>query len=55
VEQGCGIAPGKAKLTIHDGASNEVYSRDLSERGTFYTNAGKAGKWTIQVMLTEGR
>jgi hypothetical protein len=55
VEQGCSIAPGKAKLIIHDGAGNEVYSRDLSERGTFYTNEGTAGKWTIQVIIAEGR
>ncbi len=55
VEQGCSIAPGKAKLIIHDGVGNEVYSRDLSERGTFYTNEGTAGKWTIQVIIAEGR
>jgi hypothetical protein len=54
VEQGCSIARGKAKLVIHDGAGNEVYSHDLSERGMFYTIEGTAGKWTIQVMLTEG-
>lgn len=55
VEQGCSIARGKAKLVINDGAGKEVYARDLSEQGTFYTSAGMAGKWTIQVLLTEGR
>lgn len=55
VEQGCSIARGKAKLVIHDGAGKEVYSYDLSAQGTFYTDEGTEGKWTIQVLLTEGR
>lgn len=55
VEQGCSIARGKAKLVIHDGAGKEVYSHDLSAQGTFYTDEGTEGKWTIQVLLTEGR
>jgi hypothetical protein len=54
VEQGCSIARGKAMLVINDGAGKEVYARDLSEQGTFYTSEGTAGKWTIQVLLTEG-
>jgi hypothetical protein len=53
VEQGCSIARGKATLVIHDGAGKEVYARDLSEQGTFYTSEGTAGKWTIQVVLSE--
>ena len=55
VEQGCSIARGKARLVINDSAGKEVYARDLSEQGTFYTSEGMAGKWTIQVLLTEGR
>jgi hypothetical protein len=55
VEQGCSIARGKAMLVIHDGAGKEVYSHDLGEQGTFYTEEGTEGKWTIQVLLTEGR
>jgi hypothetical protein len=38
---------------INDGAGKEVYARDLSEQGTFYTSEGTAGKWTIQVVLSE--
>jgi hypothetical protein len=55
VEQGCSIARGKAKLVISDDAGKEVYSHDLGEQGTFYTNSGIAGKWTIQVLLMDGR
>jgi hypothetical protein len=55
VEQGCSIARGKAKLMIKDGTGKEVYARDLSEQGTFYTSEGTAGKWTIQVVLVENR
>lgn len=55
VEQGCSIARGRAKLVISDGAGKEVYARDLSDQGTFYTSEGTAGKWTVQILLTEGR
>jgi hypothetical protein len=51
VEQIRSYAPGKAKLVVHDGAGKQVYSRDLNEQGTFFTNPGVAGDWTIEVLF----
>jgi hypothetical protein len=42
---------GTATLMIFDSAGKEVYSRNLSENGTFVTGAGATGGWTIQLVL----
>ena len=52
VNQSCSVSEGTAGLTIHDGAGLQVYSRNLSDNGTFVTSAGTAGNWTIQVVLS---
>jgi hypothetical protein len=51
VEHISNLVAGKGKLIVHDGAGNEVYSRALGEDGSFLTNPGVAGEWTIQVVF----
>ncbi len=47
-----GSLSGTAMLTILDHGDNQVYSRSLSETGTFSTETGGTGMWTIQVVLS---
>jgi hypothetical protein len=42
---------GSATLRVVDAAGTEVYSRSLSEGGTFQTSAGTTGAWTITVTM----
>lgn len=52
VNQSSSVSAGTATLTILDAQGTQVYSRNLSENGTFTTNAGTDGSWTIQVALS---
>ncbi|HSA92629.1 MAG TPA: hypothetical protein VLE48_06415 [Terriglobales bacterium] len=52
VNQACSITAGTASLTIRDSAGTVVYSGDLRNNGTFVTNAGPSGGWTIAVSLS---
>lgn len=47
-----GSLSGTATLTILDDGDNEIYSRSLSETGTFATETGGTGMWTIRVVLS---
>jgi hypothetical protein len=46
------VTAGSATLTIRDASGTQVYTRNLADNGTFLTNAGTSGSWTIQVVLT---
>lgn len=46
------IAAGTAMLTVLDANGTQVYSQSLSANGTFPTNAGTTGNWTIRLTLT---
>ena len=50
---GASVSSGAATLRITDGAGAEVYSRSLTENGTFETSSGASGMWTITVTLSE--
>jgi len=52
VNQATIVAVGTAQLTILDSQGTQVYSRDLSENGTFQTTAGTTGAWKIRMALT---
>ena len=52
VNQACSITGGAATLTIKDNGGTQVYSNNLSQNGTFVTNAGTTGNWTIIVSLS---
>jgi hypothetical protein len=46
-----GSLSGTATVTITDADGTQVYTRSLTQTGTFQTDAGTAGNWTIQVVL----
>lgn len=52
VNQATTIAAGSAQLTILDSQGTQVYTRNLSDNGTFTTTAGTTGAWTIRMVLT---
>jgi hypothetical protein len=52
INQAGSVVSGMAVLTILDAASVTVYSRNLSETGTFGTGSGTQGMWTIQLALS---
>ena len=41
---------GGALLVVMDANGTEVFSRSISENGTFATSAGAAGQWSIRVV-----
>ena len=52
VNQSGNITAGSATLTISDADGTEVYSRTLTQTGTFQTDPGTAGVWTIVIELS---
>ncbi|MGE5176348.1 MAG: hypothetical protein ACM3JJ_08235 [Hyphomicrobiales bacterium] len=53
VNQACSISEGTATLSIHDATGATVYSRNLKDNGTYPTNTGSAGGWTIILSLSK--
>jgi len=51
IDQGSTITSGSASVTIKDSAGSEVYSADLTSSGTFPSQQGKSGAWTVIVKL----
>lgn len=49
VNQSSSVTSGTVALTIRDANGAMVYTRNLSENGTFRTSAGAAGNWRIEV------
>ena len=54
VDQSCAITGGTVTLRILDSDGVEVYSRNLTEGGSFTTEAGATGQWNLEVTLVEG-
>lgn len=52
VNQSASISAGSATLIIRDAAGTQVYSRSLSDNGTFTSTAGVAGTWTVRVVFS---
>jgi hypothetical protein len=52
VNQATTVAAGSATLTIRDASGTQVYTLNLADNGTFATNAGASGDWTIQIVLS---
>jgi len=52
VNQSASISGGSATLVILDAGGTQVYSRSLSQNGTFVTTAGTTGLWTIRVVFS---
>jgi hypothetical protein len=53
VNQSAALSGGSALLTIADGRGTQVYSRSVSENGTFVTTQGQAGSWQLRVAFTD--
>jgi len=52
VDQSASLVSGAATLRLFDHTGSQVYSRDLTQDGSFASNAGTAGSWTVQVEFT---
>ena len=52
VNQASSVTGGSADVLIRDAQSTVVYTANLATNGTFVTNNGTAGAWTIQVALS---
>ena len=52
VNQSPALSGGSASLVIEDASGTEVYSRSFSQSGTFTTDSGLAGAWTIRVTIS---
>ena len=53
VDQSSSITGGSATLRVTDADGQQVYSRSLSEDGTFQTSQGTSGDWTVTVVLSD--
>ena len=51
VNQSSSLSGGTATVVVRDASNVQVYSRSLSENGTFTTLAGTTGTWTVVVTL----
>ena len=49
VNQATTVTGGSVTLVLMDAAGVEVYSRSLTENGTFASSAGVAGAWTVRL------
>lgn len=52
VDQASAVTGGAVTLTIRDADGRQVYSRSLSDNGTFVTGAGTAGVWAIEIVFS---
>jgi hypothetical protein len=50
VNHSAAVAAGSATLVLRDANGLQVYSRSLADNGTFTSNAGTAGTWTVRVI-----
>lgn len=53
VSQASSLEAGTAMLRVADAEGTQVYARGLDEDGTFRTETGAAGDWTVTVTLSE--
>ena len=53
VNQSAALTGGTAQLIILDRTGAQVYSRSLTENGTFVTGQGQTGNWQLRVVLNE--
>jgi hypothetical protein len=49
VNQSAAVSAGSATLVLRDANGAEVYSRSLADDGTFSSDAGTAGTWSVRV------
>ena len=52
VNQSCAVSGGVVTLVLLDDQGTEVYSKDLSQDGSFVTSVGTSGSWKIRVIMS---
>lgn len=52
INQACAITAGTAVIKLRDSTNALMYSGDLKANGTFASNAGVTGDWSIEIVLT---
>ena len=52
VNQSSAVTGGSATLTVTDDAGTVVYTANVSQNGTFTTDAGVAGTWNVEVRMS---
>lgn len=52
VNQATTLTAGSATLNIFDASGTQVYTRSLTENGTFATSSGTTGNWRINLVLS---
>jgi len=52
VDQSSSIGDGSASISVRDAQGVVMYSGNLSEDGSFQTQEGDAGTWTIRISLS---
>jgi hypothetical protein len=50
INQSAAFTSGSATLVLHDANGVQVYNRSLADNGTFSSDAGTAGTWTVRVI-----
>jgi hypothetical protein len=53
VTQSSTVTEGAATLFLRDGNGETVYAKSLKTNGTFLTEAGAPGTWTVDVLLDD--
>jgi hypothetical protein len=53
VQQASAVSAGRMRLVIRDANGAEVFARSLAEGGSFLTQNGASGRWTIQVIYDD--
>jgi hypothetical protein len=52
VNQACAVSGGTVTLTLFDEGWNTVYTRDLSQNGSYASSTGISGNWRIRITMT---
>ena len=52
IDQACAVSAGTATLRLLDDSGAEVYSKDLSQGGSYTSVAGISGVWSIKIVLS---
>ena len=55
VNQATALTGGTATITIRDAAGTQVYTRSLTDNGTYQTALGTTGAWQITVRLSNAQ
>ena len=53
INQSTTTSGGTATLVLRDVSNLEVYNRNLSENGTFFSQEGQTGTWEIVIVLND--